>query len=123
MAAARWQQPGGCGGFTDTVHECTNAHAFECHQRANIRVFIIGRGWRDDSANGIVVFGRDGGARGEVHRGCQCTVAANEDAADNDTADSSADADADANANADADTDSDTDSNANSDTDSDDIVC
>ncbi len=28
-AAARWQQQGGCGGFTSTIRECANARAFE----------------------------------------------------------------------------------------------
>jgi hypothetical protein len=57
---ARWQQHGGCGGFTGTVRECANARAF---------VFVLGRGQRDDSADGIVVVGSDGGARCDVHRG------------------------------------------------------
>jgi len=42
MAAAGWQQRGGCGGFTGTVCKCANAHAFECHRRANVQVFVIG---------------------------------------------------------------------------------
>jgi len=75
-AAAWWEQRGGCGGFTGTVRECTDAHAFERHQRADVRVFVIGRGRRDDSADGIV---GDGGARGDVHRGCQCAAAADDD--------------------------------------------
>ena len=35
-AAARWQQHGGCSGFTGTVCECANACAFECHRRAAV---------------------------------------------------------------------------------------
>ncbi len=93
--AARWQQRGGCIGFTGTVRECTDTHAFKCHQRANVRVFIIGQGWKDDSANGIVVVGSDGGARGDVHRGCHCTAVADNDAVDNNTANANADADGD----------------------------
>ncbi len=54
-AAAGWEQRGGCGGFTGTVREWANASAFECHRLANVRVFILGRGWRDDSINGIIV--------------------------------------------------------------------
>ena len=54
-AAARWEQRGGCGGFTDTVRECANARAFDCHQRTDVHVFVLGRGRRDDSADGIVV--------------------------------------------------------------------
>ncbi len=95
MAAARWQQRGGCGGFTGTVRECASAHAFECHRRANVRVFILGRGWRDDSANGIVVVGSDAGACGDVHHGRQCAAAADDDAADNDTTNADADGDGD----------------------------
>ena len=60
-AAAWWKQRGGFGGFTGTVRECADAHAFERHQRTNVRVFVIGQGRRDDSADGIVVSGRDGG--------------------------------------------------------------
>ncbi len=29
----------------------------------------------DDSADGIVVIGSNGGARGDVHRGCRCAAA------------------------------------------------
>ena len=76
---ARWQQHGCCGGFTGTVRECANARAFERHRRANVRVFVLGRGQRDDSANGIVVVGSNGGARGDVHRGRQCAAAAADD--------------------------------------------
>ncbi len=81
-AAARWQQHGGCGGFIGTVRECADARAFERHQRANVRVFVLGRGRRDDSVDGIVVVGSDGAARGDVHRGCRCAAAANDDADD-----------------------------------------
>ncbi len=95
-AAARWQQRVGCGGFTGTVRECADAHAFKRNQRANVHIFVIGQGRRDDSADSIVVVGSDGGARGDVHRGCQCAAAANDDAADDD-ADADTDADADGN--------------------------
>ena len=87
MAAAWWQQRGGCGGFTGTVRECANAHAFDRHRRANVCVFVIGRGRRGDSANGIVIVGSNGSAPGDIHRGCQCAAAADNDAADDDTAD------------------------------------
>ena len=50
-----------------------------------------------DSADGIVVVGSNGGARGDVHRGRQCAAAANVDTADNDTANANADANADGN--------------------------
>ncbi len=90
-AAARWQQRGGCGGFTGTVRKCANAHAFERHRRANVCVFVIGRGQRNDSADGIVVVGSDGGARGDIHRGRQCAAAANDDISDDDIADADAD--------------------------------
>ena len=71
-AAARWQQHGGCGGFIGTVRECADARAFERHRRADVRVFVLGRGRRDDSVDGIVVVGSDGAARGGVHRGRRC---------------------------------------------------
>jgi hypothetical protein len=91
--AALWQPRGGCGGFTGTVRKCADAHAFEHHRCANVRLFVIGRGQRDDSADGIVVVGSDGGTRGDVHRGCQCAAAAADDAAANDTAKADAKAD------------------------------
>ena len=93
--AARWQQCRGCGGFTGTVCKCADAHAFERHQRTNVHVFVIGRGRRDDSANGIVVVGSDGSACGDVHRGRQCAAAANKDAANNNTVDADGDGNAD----------------------------
>jgi hypothetical protein len=78
--ASRWQQHGGCGGFTGTVRECADARAFERHRRADIRIFVLGQGWRDDSANGIVVVGSDGAARGDVHRGRRLANAADDNA-------------------------------------------
>jgi hypothetical protein len=93
--AERWQQRGGCSGFAGTVRECADAHAFEHHQRDNVRVFVLGRGWRDNSADGIVIVGSNGGACGDVHRGCQCATAANDDAANNDTANTDGDGDGD----------------------------
>jgi hypothetical protein len=98
-AAAWWQQRGGCGGFTGTVRECADAQAVERHRRADVRVFVIVRGQRDDSANGIVVGGSNGGARGdvhrEVHRGHQCAAAADDAAAKDDTTNADADGDGD----------------------------
>ena len=35
----------------------------------NVRVFVLGRGRRDNGADGIVIVGGDGGTRGNVHRG------------------------------------------------------
>jgi hypothetical protein len=93
--AAWWQQRRGCGGFTGTVCECADAHAFERHQRVNVRVFVIGRGRRDNSANGILVVGSHGGARGDVHRGRQCAATADHDAAADNTADANGDSNAD----------------------------
>ncbi len=95
MAAEWWQQHGGCGGFTGTVRECADAHAFERHRCADVWVFIIGRGRRDDSADGILVVGSNDGTRGDVHRGRQCGAAADNDISDNDTADVNGDGDAD----------------------------
>ncbi len=42
MAAARWEQRGGCGGFTGTVREWANASAFERHRLADVRIFVLG---------------------------------------------------------------------------------
>ncbi len=42
--------------------------------------FVIGQGRRDDSADGIVVVGSDGGALGNVQRGRRCAAAADDDA-------------------------------------------
>ena len=80
MAAARWQQHGGCGGFTGTIRECADARAFERHQCTEVRVFVLGRGWRDDSVNGIVIVGSNSAARGDIHRGRRCAAAAADDA-------------------------------------------
>ncbi len=76
VAAARQHDIGGSG----TVCECTDVHTFKRHQRANVRVFVLGQGWRDDSVDSIIVVGSNGVARGNVHRGCQCAAAANNDA-------------------------------------------
>ena len=43
-------------------------------------LFIIGRGRRDDSTNGMVICGSNGGARGDVHRSCQCAATADNEA-------------------------------------------
>ena len=72
-----------------------DAHAFERHRRANVRFFVIGQGRREDSADGIVVVGSNGGAREDVHRGHQCAAAAADDISDDDTANADADADGD----------------------------
>jgi hypothetical protein len=70
-----------------------DAHAFERHRCANVRFFVIGQGRREDSADGLVVVGSNGGAREDVHRGRQCAAAAADDVSDNDTADADADGD------------------------------
>jgi hypothetical protein len=51
------------------VRKCANARAFKRLQRASVRVFVLGQGQRDNSADGIVVVGGGGGARGNVHPG------------------------------------------------------
>ena len=48
----------------------------------DLRVFVLGRGQRDDSVDSIVVIGSDGVDRGDVHRGRRCATAANDDAND-----------------------------------------
>ena len=75
VAAVRQRDVGGSG----TVRECADSHAFERHRRADVRVFDLGRGWRDNSVDSIIVVGSDGVARGNVHRGCRCAAAANDD--------------------------------------------
>jgi hypothetical protein len=75
LAAARQRDVGGSG----TVRECADAHAFESHRRANVRVFVLGRGRRDDSVDSIVVVGSGGIARGDVHRGCRCATTNDDD--------------------------------------------
>ncbi len=76
VAAARQRDVGGSG----TDRECADTHAFERHRRADVRVFVFGRGWRDDSVDSIVGVGSDGVARGDVHRGRRCAAADNDDA-------------------------------------------
>ena len=52
---------------SDAVRECANARTFECHHLADVRIVVLGRGKRDDGADGIVIVGGDGGTRGNVH--------------------------------------------------------
>jgi hypothetical protein len=92
--ASQWQQHRGCGGFPGTVRKCADARAFDCHRHADVRIFVLGQGWRDDSAD-IVVVGSDGGARGDVHRGRRCAASTGNDAADDDTANANVIGDAD----------------------------
>ena len=94
-AAAWWQQRGGCCGFTGTVRECAKAHAYECHRHANARVFVIGRGRREDSTDGIVAVGSGGSTCGDVHRGRQCAAAAKDEVSDNNTANGDGNGDSD----------------------------
>ena len=82
VAAAQQHDFGGSG----TVRECTDARAFERHRCADVRVFVLGRGLRDDSVDSIVIVGSDGVARGNVHHGRRCATAAN-DVADGDADD------------------------------------
>ncbi len=93
MEAAWWQQGGGCGGFARTVRKCTDACAFERHQRADVHVFVLGRGRRDDSANDIAFVGSKGRARGNVYHGRRCAAAANDNTANDDTTDADGNAD------------------------------
>ncbi len=62
------------------LRECADTHAFERHRHANVRIFVLSQGWRDDSVDSIVIVGSDGVARGDVHRGRRCAAAANDDA-------------------------------------------
>jgi hypothetical protein len=82
VAAARQRDVGGSG----TVRECADTHTFKRHRRANVRVFVLGRGWMDNSVDSMVVVGSYGVARGNVHRGRQWAAATN-DVADGDAND------------------------------------
>jgi hypothetical protein len=93
-AAARWQQHGGCGRFAGTVRECADARTFKCHQRADVRLFVLDWRQRDNGGNGIVVGGgSDGSARGDVHRSRRWTAAADGNTADNAADDDTTNAD------------------------------
>jgi hypothetical protein len=46
-----------------TVCRHADARAFECHQCADVRAFVLSQGWRDDGADGVVV----GDSGGKVH--------------------------------------------------------
>ena len=49
------------------IHKRTDACAFERHRQANVCAFVLGRGQREDGADGIVV--GNSGAHGNVHHG------------------------------------------------------
>ena len=68
---------------SDTVCKRANACAFKCHQRADVPVFVLGQGWRDNGADGIVVVGGDGGIHGDIHHGRR-GAGNNDDSAAND---------------------------------------
>jgi hypothetical protein len=75
VAAAQQCNVGGSG----TIRECANARAFERHRRANVRLFVLGRGQRDDSVDSIIVVSSDGVAHQDVHCGRRCAAATNDD--------------------------------------------
>ena len=58
----------------------SNACAFERHQHADVRAFVLGQGQRDDSADCAVV--SNSGAHGKVHRGRRSADEAKGDADD-----------------------------------------
>ncbi len=76
VAAARQRNVGGSG----PICECADARAFERHRRANVCVFVLGRGRRDHSVDSIVFVSSDGFAHGNVHRGHRCAAASDDDA-------------------------------------------
>ncbi len=76
-----------------TVRECADARPFERHQCANVHVFNLGRGWRDDGADGIVIVGGNSSTRGDVHQGCQCAAAADDNINEDDTVNADGDTD------------------------------
>jgi hypothetical protein len=76
VAEAQQRDVGGSG----TVRECANARAFKRHQRADVCVFVLGRGQKDDSVDSIIIIGSDGVAREDVHRGRRCANAADDNA-------------------------------------------
>jgi hypothetical protein len=56
-------------------------------QHADVRTFLLSQGWRDDSANNIVVVGSgNNSACGNVHRGCRCATDNDGNANDDNTA-------------------------------------
>jgi hypothetical protein len=69
----RWQWHGSGGGVRrqrvsaeEVAVVVVILGAFECHRRANVRAFILGRGWRDNGAVDVFILGRgwrDNGAR------------------------------------------------------------
>ncbi len=78
MTAARQRDVGGSG----TVRECADARTFKRHRRANVRVFVLGQGRRDNSVDSIVVVSSDGVAHEDVHRDRRCAAAADNDTDD-----------------------------------------
>ena len=72
----RWLQRGQA--TINKTAAATSAHAFECHQHADVRAFIFRQGQRDDGADGVVV--GNSSARGNVHRGCRSADKAEGDA-------------------------------------------
>ena len=54
-------------GATALPTPSSDARAFERHRHADVRAFVLGRGWRYDGADCVVV--GNSGAHGDVHRG------------------------------------------------------
>ncbi len=71
VAAAQQRDVGGSG----TVRECADARAFERHRRADMRIFVLCRGRRDNSVDSIVIVDSDGVARGNVQGSLRCAAA------------------------------------------------
>ncbi len=67
-------------GATAPPTPSSKARAFERHRHANVRAFVLGRGWRDDGADCVVV--GNSGTRGDVHRGHRGADKAESDADD-----------------------------------------
>ncbi len=61
------------------VRECADAPTFK-RPTPDVRVFVLGRGQRDDSVDNIIIIGSDGVACGNVHRGRRCAAADDDDA-------------------------------------------
>ncbi len=76
MAAARQRNFGGSG----TVRKTQRCMRFQTPSTPDVRVFILGRGRRDNSVDSIVVIGSVGVACSDFHRGCRCAATANDNA-------------------------------------------
>ncbi len=81
----QWQRDGDGNGGAATAEAAvptlsSDTRAFGRHRHADVRTFVLGRGWRDDGADCVVV--GNSSARGNVHRGHRGADEAEGDAED-----------------------------------------